>query len=91
MRKLIAAIGLLVLAGVAGAQSSAPRVKQVEPLSEVVVLSCGKFLGAVVVLPDGSLEPTDSIDAAKAVYHALPDGHKGVVNVAEDCAPKQST
>jgi hypothetical protein len=93
MRKLFATVALLGLLSVASAQdaqSSAP-VKQVEPLSEVVVLSCGKFLGAVVVLPDGTLEPITDIEAAKAVFRALPGGHKGVVNTGNDCAPKQIT
>ena len=91
MRKLIVAIVLLALVGCASAPKSAPGVKQVEPLSEVVVVSCGKFLGAVIVLPDGTLETTQDKAAAKAVYDAMKDGHAAVVEAAEDCSPKQST
>jgi|HubBroStandDraft_1064217.scaffolds.fasta_scaffold62540_3 hypothetical protein len=90
MRKLFATIALMGLLSVASAQnapSSAP-VKQVEPLSEIVVFQCGKFLGAVIVLPDGTLEPTQDLKAAKAVYDAMKDGHAVIVRT---CGPEQNT
>jgi hypothetical protein len=93
MRSLFVTIALLALVGCAGVpkQVAAPASTQVEPLSEVVVFECHKFLGAVVILPDGSLEALDDEAAAHAVYNALADGHAAVVNAGEDCAPKQST
>jgi hypothetical protein len=90
MRKLFATIALLGLLSVASAQdvpSSAP-VKQVEPLSEIVVFSCGKFLGAVIVLPDGTLEPTQDENVAKAVYSTMKNGHAVIVRT---CGPTQNT
>lgn len=93
MRNLFATIALLALVGCASVPKAAPptHTDQVEPLSEVVVLSCGKFLGAVIVLPDGTLESTQDSAAAKAVYDAVPDGRAAVVRAGDDCAPKQST
>ena len=92
MRKLIAMIALLASVGCASVPTAVPqKVKQVEPLSEVVILQCHKFYGAVVVLPDGSLEALTDEKAARAVYDALPSGHVGVVNTGEPCAPLQST
>lgn len=92
MRRLFAMLALLALVGCASVPKAPPaKSTQVEPLSEVVVLSCGKFLGAVIVLPDGTLETTQDKAAAKAVYDVMKDGHAAVVEAAEDCAPKQST
>lgn len=91
MRRLFAMLALLALVGCASVPKVAPAVKQVEPLSEVVILQCRKFYGAVVVLPDGTLEAITDEKAARAVYDAIGDRHAGIVNTGEPCAPTQTT
>lgn len=70
-----------------------PEHSQVQPVSEVVLLQCGKFEGAVVTVTGGEIVSIDDAKAARAVYDALPEKARGVVETGtdEDCAPKQST
>lgn len=94
MRNLFATIALLALVGCASVPTAPARaapVKQVEPLSEIVILECDKFKGAVIVLPDGTLETTQDEKAAKAVYDAVSDGHAAVVRTGQLCGPSQTT
>jgi hypothetical protein len=87
---LVGLVSMLIGAGVLAQDAPAP-VKQVVPLSEVVVLQCGKFFGAVIVLPDGTLRPTQDVEVAKAVWGTLSDGKAAAVEAGQYCGPDKTT
>lgn len=92
MRYLLGLLSLIILGGCASVPTAPARTaKQVEPLSEVVIIECDKFKGAIVVLPDGTLEPLTDEKAARAVYDAIGDGHAAIVRTGQLCGPSQST
>lgn len=69
------------------------KVPEVQPVSEVVLLQCGKFETALVTVTGGQVLEIDDATAAKAVYDVLPQKARGAVETGseQDCAPKQST
>jgi len=95
MRTLLITLGLAaaLLTGCATAPPVKPvaSVKQVDPISEIVIIQCNEFKGAALILPDGTVRALMDKAAARAVYDALPDGHAMVADLEADCAPKQST
>lgn len=92
MRNLLMAVVLAVLTvGASASQVSSAPVVQVAPLSEVVILECDKFKGAIIVLPDGTLRPTTDVAAARAVFESLPDQHAAVVRTGQFCGPEKQT
>lgn len=96
MRYLLGLVSILVLGGCASVPSAPARAvapTQVEPVSEVVLLQCNKFQGAVVTVTGGEVVSVGDVKAARAIYDALPEKARAVVETGTDleCAPSAAT